>query len=596
MATDTPTAGRARRLRFGPYILDRDRGCLFDDGAEVRLRPKTFAVLDYLVENRGRLVSKDELFAAVWTGLAVTDDTLVQSVGELRRALGGDGPRLIRTAPRRGYLFDAEVSSAPAPPAVADDTPVPSGLREEGRPAERVAASTAPRQIGAGRRAAYRGAALAALVLVLVAGVLWGSVWSGWRSFHLSRQTGRFAADILGSAGKPAIAVLPFANESGDPARNYLADGLTQDVIDALGRFPELTVMSWNAVEPYRAQPATPGDVARALGVRYQVEGNARQGQAGDRMRVDARLVDRDGRVIWSARFDERLTDVFGLPDEITAQIAGSLAIRVTEAEQRRAFAKPTDSLEAYDCMLRARPALQRPDRAGIVAARELLRRAIALDANYAAPYSALAESYYIAVSMGWAESPARFLDRAQTAAAKALNIDDSDVRAHVILGRIDIFYHHYDQARAEMDRAIAFNPNDARALAGRGNALMWSGQTDAAIKALEAAQRLDPELNPMDRFALGLAYYLRRRYDASIEQDELNLRKVPAANFSRIILAAAYAEEGRTEDAARVVADLRRFDPAFDFKTFGSKFLDPDDLEHLREGVRKAGLELSGN
>jgi adenylate cyclase len=583
MMADPLAPVRARRLQFGRYVLDRDRGCLLADGSEVPLRPKTFAVLDYLAENSGRLVSKDELFAAVWPDLAVTDDTLVQSIGELRRALGGDGLQLIRTAPRRGYLFD--------PKALHPTPPPKSALAPAAQPPEPLADPIVPPRIDAHRRAIWRRGGLAAIVLLIVL------VAAGMRGEGLRRLFGpaeRAAIHVPAPTEKPAIAVLPLSNESGDPARNYLVDGLTQDIIGALGRFSELTVMSWNAVQPYRAKPAIPGAVARALGVRYQVEGDARQ--VGDRMRVDARLVDRDGRVIWSARFDERVTDVFGLPDEITAQIAGSLAIRVTEAEQRRAFAKPPDSLEAYGLVLRARQALQRPERASVAAARPLLRRAIELDPNYAAAYSELAETYYIAVSMGWVESPARSLDRAQTAAAKALNIDDSDVRAHVILGRIDIFYHRYDEARAEMDRAIAVNPNDAQALAGRGNALMWTGQTDAAIEALEAAQRLDPELNSMDRFALGLAYYLRRRYDAAIEQNELNLRKVPAANFSRIILAAAYAEESRTEDAARIVADIRRFDPAFDSRTFGSKFLDPGDLDQLRDGLRKAGLEVSGN
>ena len=118
-------------------------------------------------------------------------------------------------------------------------------------------------------------------------------------------------------------------------------------------------------------------------------------------------------------------------------------------------------------------------------------------------------------------------------------------------LGRIHIFYHRYDQAKAEIDRAIAINPNDAKALAGRGNILMWSGQTDAAIEALEAAQRIDPELNAVDRFALSLAYYLKGHYDAAIEQAELNLRETAGANFSRIVLAAAYAQDDRIEDAA---------------------------------------------
>jgi tetratricopeptide (TPR) repeat protein len=120
----------------------------------------------------------------------------------------------------------------------------------------------------------------------------------------------------------------------------------------------------------------------------------------------------------------------------------------------------------------------------------------------------------------------------------------------------------------------------------------MWRGQTDAAIEALEAAQRIDPELNPLDRFALSLAYYLKQRYNAAIEQAELNLRRTQSANFSRVVLAASYAEQDRPEDAARVVAMIHRMDPTFDPQTFGSKFLNAADLDHLRDGLRKAGLQ----
>jgi len=175
--------------------------------------------------------------------------------------------------------------------------------------------------------------------------------------------------------------------------------------------------------------------------------------------------------------------------------------------------------------------------------------------------------------------------------ASKALSLDDSEVRAHVILGRIHIFYQRYEQAKAEIDRAIAINPNDAHGLAGRGNVLMWAGQTDAAIEALEHAQRIDPELNAIDRNAFSLAYYLKRRYEAAIEQAELNLRANSGANFSRVVLAAAFAQQNHADDAARVVTMIRRVDPTFDSQAFGSKFLNPADLEHLRDGLRKAGL-----
>jgi adenylate cyclase len=429
-------------------------------------------------------------------------------------------------------------------------------------------------------------AALFLVVLLAAATLLVGrSEWKFLRTPHVGEQLSKTAE----FAAKPAIAILPLANQSDGSAREYFADGLTQDIINALGRFPELTVMSWNAVFPYKGRPATPGEIARSLAVRYQVEGSVRQ--TGDRVRVNARLVDAHGQVLWSASYDEALADVFSLEDKITAQVAGTLAIRVTQIEQRRVLTKPTDSLEAYDYVLRARPALQRPARANIVEARMLLRRAIELDRNYAAAYAALAETYHVTMSMGWAESPGVLLSRAEEMANKALSIDESDVRARIVLGRIHLFYHRYDQAKTEIDRAIAINPNNANGLAGRGNILMWSGQTDAAIEALELAQRIDPELNAVDRFALSLAYYLKRRYDAAIEQAELNLRKTTGANFSRILLAAAYAQLGRSEDAASVVTTIHRLDPTFDAQEFGTKFLSAADLEHLRDGLRKAGL-----
>ena len=585
-----PVQTRANRLRFDRYVLDLDRGCLLLDGNEIALRPKTFAVMNYLIESSGRLVSKDELIAAVWSNLAITDDALVQSIGELRRALGDDGPRLIRTIPRRGYRFESDVSVAPVDTSMSVGTATAAASHDGVQLSEPATQTYASNSLSDRRRRLF---AAVAVVIVLAAGALWASLGSEWKFLDTLRSGDQFTKNaVVGT--KPAIAILPFVNQSDDSAREYFADGLTQDVINALGRFSALTVMSWNAVFPYKGKPASPGEIASNLAVRYQVEGSVRQ--TGDRVRVIAQLVDTDGRVLWSDRFDEAIADLFALQDKITTQIAGALAVRVTQLEQKRVFAKPTESLEAYDYVLRARPALQRPARANIVEARAHLSRAIQLDPNYAAAYAALAETYFIAVSMGWAESPTAFLSRAEEMASKALSLNDADVRARIILGRIHIFYHRYEQATAEIDRAIAANPSDALGLAGRGNILMWSGQTDAAMETLELAQRIDPDLNVMDRFALSLAYYLARRYDAAIDQAERDLRKTAGANSSRILLAAAYAQQNRTEDAARVVAMIRRVDPTFDPQVFGTKLLNAVDLEHLRDGLRKAGISAPGN
>lgn len=558
---DPSAQPQSKRLCFDRYVLDLHRGCLLLDGNEIVLRPKTLAVLQYLVENSGRLISKDELFTAVWPNVVVTDDALVQSIGELRRTLGADGPRLIKTIPRRGYRFESDVSACASDTDTQTDTLISPGSDET------VAAPNS----GFIRYALLF--ASFALAVLLVSGVLWSGI----------------VRKNAASDTKPVIAVLPLANQNKDPGSAYFADGLTQDLINALGRFSSLTVMSWNAVLPYKDKPANPTEIANRLAARYEVEGSVQQ--TGDRLRVNAQLTDTNGHVLWAASFDEALTDLFALQNKMTTQIAGALAIRVSEAEQRRAVRKPTKSLEAYDYVLRARPALARPERANIAEARVLLRRAIDLDPNYAAAYAALAETYFDATSMGWAESPIEFLNRAEEMANKALSMDDSNVRAHVVLGRIHIFYHRYAQAKAEIDRALAINPSDASGIAGHGNILMWSGQTDAAIEELERAQRIDPELNPMDRFALSLAYFLKGRYDNAIEQGELNLSRTAGANFSRIVLAAAYAEQDRTGDTTRMVAMIRRLDPTFDPGEFGTKFLNAVDLERLRDGLRKAGL-----
>jgi DNA-binding winged helix-turn-helix (wHTH) protein len=206
---------------FGRYVLDLTRGCLLSDGREIALRPKTFAVLSYLVQRPGQLVSKDELFDAVWPGLIVTDDTLVQSIGELRRALGDVDAKLITTVPKRGYRFDLQ--AAPA----------------ERRHARGVQAL----------RFRWKYGLLAPLAVGLAFAVIW---------LVTSRNSpGPFPAN------RPAVAILPFLNQSEDPAREYLADGLTQDLINSLGRFSALTVMSWNAVASYKGAVAQPGEIAR---------------------------------------------------------------------------------------------------------------------------------------------------------------------------------------------------------------------------------------------------------------------------------------------------------------------------------------------
>ena len=559
-----------RVLCFEGFTLDMERACLLAGATEVALRPKTFALLRYLAANPGRLVPKQELIDAIWHGGAVTDDAIVQAVGELRRALGDAGARIIRTVPRRGYRFETTVTFEA--PSTAVPAPGPVTMLE---PVAVPAAQQAPSP----RRGPtyYR----AALVVLAVAGLAWVTV--------LALRHDTESAGIAATAAKPAVAVLPFSNPDGDSSRLYFADGLTQDLITALGRFSSLTVMSWNAVLPYRASPAEPLRIARAFDVRYQIEGTVQQ--TDGRVRVLARLVDARGHVLWSDRFDEASEDLFVLQEKLTAQIARALGVRITAFEQQRVLAKRPSNLAAYDHVLRARPALRSPTRENLAEARRMLRRATELDPDYAAAWSALAETYYVAVVQGWTESPAQMLERAEECASRALSIDPSDVRGHVELGRVHLFHGRYEEAKLAMERAIAINPNDADGLAGRGHILMWRGDTDAAIEALEAAQRIDPDLSFSERFALALAYYLDVRYPAAIEQAEGNLRRGDVSAGNHIVLAVSLAQLGRIDEALERAWVTRTVDPAFDPRAFGSKLQNPVDAEHLRDGLRRAGL-----
>ena len=255
----------------------------------------------------------------------MTDDTLVQSIGELRRELGKDGPRLIKTIPRRGYRFDASVTGLATGEdlALAAAAPVLAASHAGAQTPSGVSHSLWSVATFINRR--WPLIAALSLVILLAAGAL---------LLHRSDRQLVGSQDPAGQTSKPtetnarpAIAVLPFVNQSPDQGRDYFADGLTQDVINALGRFSALTVMSWNAVAPYKNKAASPDEVARSLGVRYQVEGSVLR--TGDRLRVSAQLVNSEGQVLWSARFDEAIADLFALQDKITTQVSGVLATRV---------------------------------------------------------------------------------------------------------------------------------------------------------------------------------------------------------------------------------------------------------------------------
>ena len=389
---------------------------------------------------------------------------------------------------------------------------------------------------------------------------------------------------------KPSVAVLPFVNQSGDPANDYFSDGITEDIISALGRFSALTVMAYNATRPYKGKAMRPADVGRELRVRYLVEGSVRR--ASERVRVSIRLTDADnGILLWSEQFDEQLEDVFALEDAITRRVAGTLAANLTRVEQERAFAKPPDNLDAYDLVLRGRARLLQATRPGNREARQFFEQAMQLDPNYAAAYAGLGLAYYDMASLGWTEFPEDMLARAEQHARTALSHDPDNLEAHRVLSEVHIIQLQYDRALVEIDRALALNPSDAESHAERGSALLWTGRLDEAVADLETAFALDPNLSPQAAFPLGLAYYTSRRHDDAARFLEREALRNPDYIFIPVLLAATYGQLGRTADAERVAETVRRRLPVFDPQTFGSRFQNRAHQDYLIEGLRKAGL-----
>jgi TolB-like protein/class 3 adenylate cyclase len=403
-----------------------------------------------------------------------------------------------------------------------------------------------------------------------------------------------FSARLTKSADATAatIAVLPFANQSGDPKRDYFSDGVTEDIITALGRFSGVRVSARNAVQAYKGRNASPAEISRDLGVRYLVQGSVRQADA--RVRVAVELSDAGkGTLLWSEHYEGEGKEVFEIQDRIVKNIVGALAVKLTSLEQQRAAAKPPESMDAYDLVLRARELMRTTDRKHIRDAMTLLNQALQLSPNYAEAHAALASCELQRAFFGWVEDPAAAVRRAEAAAQRALAADDpgASARALGVLASLHTFTGNFDAALGEADRAIALNASDALAYSLRGGVLMWLGRIPESIAASEAARRYDPRLPSEGNFNLGMAYYLAGRYRDALATFNETLRAEPELVFLQAGRAAAAAELGDAEQAAQAAAALRRLDPFFKLDTYGNRLVNPAHRAKLQEGLRKAGL-----
>jgi TolB-like protein/DNA-binding winged helix-turn-helix (wHTH) protein len=548
-------------LRVGDWHLDPQANTLTRDGGDpVRLEPKAVEVLVFLARRAGDVVAREDLLATVWPGVVVGDDALTQAIIKLRKALGDDArrPHYIETISKRGYRLVATVAADGVTPPQAP-------------PAEPLASR--------GQRRLW--ASAAALLALMVSAVLW-------------RGCGGDGLPATTDAARPIIAMLPLANQSGDPKRDYFGDGLTQDLINALGLYSGLRVIAHHSVEPYKTHPVDTRALKRELGARYIATGSVRE--ADGRLRVTIELSDADnGVVLWSERYDGDGKEVFAFQDQIVRNVVGALAVKVTRLEEERAVTKPPGNLQAYDLVLRARALHGTSNRVANRQARALLAQALDLAPDYAEAYIVFASAeIQRSLDFGWTEDPVQSAERAEQYARRALALGSpgAQARAHGQLGVIYSALRQYEQAQAEVDLAVEINPSDAFALDTRGIVLLWRGHADEALASMDAALRFNPAGRGAGAaFTRALALYSLRRHADSLIACDAALARYPNTSFLQAMRAAALAQLGQVDAAHAATAETLRLEPFFHARAFGDRFVDPKLMAHLQEGLRLAGL-----
>jgi TolB-like protein len=523
---------------FDDFHLDVARQELRRDGKLVAIEPQVLDLLLYLIQNRDRVVSKDDLFAHVWNGRTVSESTLTSRITLTRQTIGDNGEeqRLIRTIHRKGIRFVGNVRETTELSSAAFGA---ATVSEAARTPAEFTSTTAPRL-----------------------------------------------------PDKPSIAILPFTNMSGDPEQEYFSDGVTEDIIAALSRLRWFFVIARNSMFVFKGQAVDVKQVGRELGVRYVLEGSVRK--SGQRVRITCLLLDAaSGTHIWSERYDRELTDIFALQDEITARVASAIEPKLLAAEALRAGARSIDDLDAWDLVARSLSHFWKLTATESATAIATLRDAVRLHPHYAPAHSMLAFALLASGYVGWIPPAA---DRALAAelAARAAELDDNDPWSHFALGYVAFTERQTEDALRHFQAALDLNPNFAAAAGSAGFALAVDGQTDEAIRRLEQALRMSPR-DPLNSFffvGFASAHYLAGHYAEAVKWARQAIQLRPGYLGAHRILCASLAQAGQSEEAAKALSTLRQLHPNTSIDWVEQSILyTPRQLPHFLDGMRRAGL-----
>ena len=393
----------------------------------------------------------------------------------------------------------------------------------------------------------------------------------------------------------PSIAMLPFTKMSSDPEQEFFADGIAEDVITALSRYPSLFVIARNSSFTYKGPAVDVKHIGHKLGVRYVLEGSLRK--AGNRIRVTAQLVEAEtGKHVWAERYDRDLADIFAVQDEITEAVTIAIAPAVADAERQRALRKPPANLDAWAAYQRGLWHMGKANPEDYTLAEGLFEKAIELDPNFSGGYRGLAFAQFLGASVFQLRSLPDAQASAEGLARRAIALDGNDAESRAILSQTLSYRGDDEGALAEAERALAISPNLAFAQGRKGVALVFSGQPKAGIAALRAGMRLDPHAAdvPIRWLQVVCGLYFCRDYEAAIEEAKALIRSYPDIPNSYRWLAASLGELGRIEEAKAalnkaVAVTLASFDMYVRSRV---PWMRPEDHTHMLEGLQKAGWE----
>jgi adenylate cyclase len=428
------------------------------------------------------------------------------------------------------------------------------------------------------------------MVVVIVVAALWQFVWRPSQRVVEKADPTKMAFPF---PDKPSIAVLPFANMSEDPKQEYFSDGLTEEIITALSKIPRIFVIARNSTFTYKGKAVKVKQVAEELGVRYVLEGSVRKSE--NHVRVTAQLIDAlTGKHLWAERYDRDLKELFAIQDEITLEIIRALQVNLTEGEQARVIGKGTKNLQAYLKALEATVQFTRMDKQGSMKAKQLAKEVIALDPNYAYPYSTLSTAHLLDLWFDFSEFPKESMRLAVEAAQKALALDPSDPRTHTGMAYLYIMQRQYDKAIASAERAVALNPGGARPLFALASAMNFSCRFNEAVTFMEQAIRLDPFPPGIFLRNLGNAYTNVGRYEEAVKQLKRALELSPNDLFAHMSLAVTYIKLGREAEAKAESTEVLRIHPKFSLDYYAK--VNPLKCQSVLDDriscLRKAGLK----